>query len=65
MRDNFFSIPTEDDLNAPNARKLLPDVRPEIFGVGTSSFVFHDKDIENEQVLGSTFNKELAGGKIF
>ena len=65
MRDNFFSIPTEDLINPPEARKLLPDVKPEIFGVGTSSFVFHNKDIENEQVLGSSFKKELADGKIF
>ena len=60
MRDNFMSLPTDEDLKIPDARKLLPDAKPEFIGVGTSSFVIHDKDVETEQVLGTTFNKELA-----
>ena len=55
----------DEDIKKPDNRKLLPDAHPSYFGAQTSSFVIHDKDIENETVFGKEFDKEIAQGKIF
>lgn len=49
----------------PTKRALLPDAHPEYFGAPeTSSFVIHDAEIRNEQVLGHQFTKELESGRL-
>ena len=52
-------------LEKPTARKLLPEAKKEFFAANTHSFVIHDADVKNEQVLGSKFNEEMKEGKIF
>ena len=54
-----MSSGTEADLSYPEARKMLPEAKPELVGVETSSFVIHDEDVKTEQVLGPVFNKEI------
>ena len=47
----------------PTKRKMLPDVRPELFEVATANFVITEDRIIDEKILGAKFVEEIESAR--